>query len=123
MNFKYEEVEKQHKAKIQKCVIHYFNEFISSGIRGENAGIPQCGEKFICVDQGGTLELHGRDKLSWTKLTKTVTKLSVGEGLYFKHQVGSRDIKISEFTCCMYISIKQLYRNIAEETTFHHRPK
>lgn len=75
------------------------------------------------MDQGGTLELHGRDKLSWTKLTKTVTKLSVGEGLYFKHQVGSRDIKISEFTCCMYISIKQLYRNIAEETTFHHRPK
>ncbi|XP_063436803.1 uncharacterized protein LOC134718239 [Mytilus trossulus] len=70
----------------ENCKFKKKAKIILKGIRGENPGIPQCGEKFICVDQGGTLELHGRDKLSWTKLTKTVTKLSVGQGLYFKHQ-------------------------------------
>ncbi|KAL5012311.1 hypothetical protein ScPMuIL_010862 [Solemya velum] len=32
------------------------------------------GQKYIGVDEGGTLEMHGEDKLSWTKLSKSVEK-------------------------------------------------
>ena len=32
----------------------------------------QNGEKFLAVMAGGSLEIHGRNKLSWTKLSKTV---------------------------------------------------
>ena len=30
------------------------------------------GQKFIGVNEGGTLEIHGKDKKSWSMLTKTV---------------------------------------------------
>ena len=30
------------------------------------------GQKFIGVNMGGTLEIHGKDKKSWSQLTKTV---------------------------------------------------
>ena len=45
------------------------------------------GEKFIAVDMGGTLVLHGEDRLSWTKLTKTLHKLSPENGILFHHKV------------------------------------
>ncbi|XP_061169000.1 protein DDB_G0287365-like [Saccostrea echinata] len=37
------------------------------------------GEKFIGVESGGILHLHGSDKLPWTKLTQTVRKAKDGE--------------------------------------------
>ncbi|CAG2239835.1 CEMIP [Mytilus edulis] len=54
--------------------------------RNEVADKVGCGQKFICVAAGGTLELHGEDKLSWTKLDKTVNPLKIGDGMYYQHQ-------------------------------------
>lgn len=49
--------------------------------------IPKCGQKFVCVDAGGTVELHGQDKMSWTKLSNTLNPLKLGDGINYKHQV------------------------------------
>lgn len=49
--------------------------------------IPKLGEKFIGVLAGGTLELHGKDKRSWTKLTKTAPKYNSTHGEIYKHKV------------------------------------
>ena len=49
--------------------------------------IPGFGEKFIGVRAGGTLELHGKDKPSWTKLTSTVTKTDTSQLYSFNHRV------------------------------------
>jgi len=70
----------------EKYNIHvYFNFFL--GIRGQY-NIPNCGEKFICVDNGGTLELHGENKLAWTKLEKTINKLG-DDAIFFQHSVST----------------------------------
>ncbi|XP_033729839.1 protein DDB_G0287365-like [Pecten maximus] len=46
------------------------------GNSNETYTVPGFGRKFIGVDVDGTLEIHGEDKLSWTKITDTVEKLS-----------------------------------------------
>ena len=35
----------------------------------------------------GSVELHGKDKLSWTKLTSTVTKTDMSQLYSFNHRV------------------------------------
>ncbi|XP_060076275.1 cell surface hyaluronidase-like, partial [Ylistrum balloti] len=45
--------------------------------------VPKFGQKFVGVDNGGTLEIHGKKKLSWTKLTRTVPRLQKTNGLVF----------------------------------------
>lgn len=35
---------------------------------------PIFGRKYIGVTSGGTLELHGQNKLSWTQLTQTLNQ-------------------------------------------------
>ncbi|GAB6028330.1 hypothetical protein CHUAL_002503 [Chamberlinius hualienensis] len=40
------------------------------GAYNASAEDPQFGQKFVGVPSGGTLELHGKKKLHWTKLTK-----------------------------------------------------
>lgn len=44
---------------------------------------PYFGQKYIGVDRGGTLELHGQKKLSWTFLNKTLHPGGMQEGGYF----------------------------------------
>ncbi|GFN91401.1 transmembrane protein 2-like [Plakobranchus ocellatus] len=44
---------------------------------------PEFGKKFIGVDAGGRLEIHGKDKLSWTKLTSTSGPATQDCGLVF----------------------------------------
>uniref|UniRef100_A0A8D0NG90 hyaluronoglucosaminidase n=1 Tax=Sus scrofa TaxID=9823 RepID=A0A8D0NG90_PIG len=44
---------------------------------------PYFGLKYIGVDKGGTLELHGQKKLSWTFLNKTLHPGGMEEGGYF----------------------------------------
>ncbi|XP_033732108.1 cell surface hyaluronidase-like [Pecten maximus] len=56
-----------------------------TGKRGEYDVIG-FGEKFIGVDSGGILELHGREKVSWTKLNRTVPKLTQGHGYVYSHK-------------------------------------
>ncbi|XP_077861562.1 cell surface hyaluronidase CEMIP2-like [Saccoglossus kowalevskii] len=43
------------------------------------------GRKFIGVAAGGSLEFHGKDKLSWTKLNRTVPALNFDNGLVYNH--------------------------------------
>ncbi|XP_060081443.1 protein DDB_G0287365-like [Ylistrum balloti] len=45
--------------------------------------MPNFGAKFIGVASGATLEIHGRKKLGWTKLTKTVPRLDKTNGLVY----------------------------------------
>ncbi|KAK3732303.1 hypothetical protein RRG08_006572, partial [Elysia crispata] len=52
---------------------------------------PKFGRKFIGVDGGGQLEIHGQDKISWTKLVRTTGPAAKGCGLVFD----SRDRKFS----------------------------
>ncbi|CAC5418259.1 TEME2 [Mytilus coruscus] len=68
----------------EDCLIQKKVDILLRGMRYENPGIPTCGQKSICVGDGGTLELHGRDKLSWTKLTKTLPKPTPSD-FFFKH--------------------------------------
>lgn len=44
---------------------------------------PYFGLKFLGVGRGGTLELHGRKKLSWTFLNRTLHPGGMREGGYF----------------------------------------
>lgn len=48
----------------------------------------EIGDKFIVVADGGTMEIHGKKKLPWTKLTRTVPKLTDKNGILFDHRVG-----------------------------------
>ncbi|XP_069115544.1 cell surface hyaluronidase-like [Argopecten irradians] len=61
-----------------------------TGDRNEYS-MPNFGSKFIGVDDGATLEIHGRKKLGWTKLDKTVPRLNKTNGLvYTSLDVGRR---------------------------------
>ncbi|OWF51488.1 transmembrane protein 2-like [Mizuhopecten yessoensis] len=55
-----------------------------TGTRKEYS-MPNFGQKFIGVDAGGTLEIHGKKKLAWTKLTKSLPRLQAGNGLLYTH--------------------------------------
>ena len=47
------------------------------------------GKKFLGVGAGGTLELHGMEKMSWTKLAHTIpAALQVDCGVVYDHKVG-----------------------------------
>ena len=49
--------------------------------------IPGFGEKFLGVEAGGVLNLYGKDKRSWTKLTKHANKFDKALGEIFNHKV------------------------------------
>ncbi|XP_033732710.1 protein DDB_G0287365-like [Pecten maximus] len=54
-------------------------------LTGDRQGysVPNFGQKFVGVDDGGTLEIHGKKKQAWTKLTHTVPRLQKTNGLVF----------------------------------------
>ena len=59
-----------------------------AGIRGEDslAVVREFGEKFIGVEKGGVLAIHGERRPSWTKLQTTPTNPSK-QITIFKHKV------------------------------------
>lgn len=59
------------------------------------------GPKVLLVASGGTLELHGRKKLSWTKLTKTVQKIENSGQLLYDHLVSTRIFNLSFLLACL----------------------
>ncbi|XP_046566225.1 cell surface hyaluronidase-like, partial [Haliotis rubra] len=74
------------------CKFHRKANITLTGIRGKYRyvmGPHLFGEKFIGVAPGGTLELHGREKLSWTKLTRTLPKLTSANGLHYEHKTSN----------------------------------
>ncbi|XP_061117443.1 cell surface hyaluronidase [Conger conger] len=56
--------------------------------------VPGLGRKFIGVREGGTLELHGTPKLSWTLLTRTVPASGLATGGYAFQRNFSRGINL-----------------------------
>ncbi|XP_022330330.2 cell surface hyaluronidase CEMIP2-like [Crassostrea virginica] len=52
----------------------------------EKLNIPGFGEKFLGVEAGGVLNLYGKDKRSWTKLTKHANKFDKSLGEIFNHK-------------------------------------
>lgn len=58
---------------------------------------PYFGLKYIGVGPGGTLELHGQKKLSWTFLNKTLHPGGMEEGgYYFERSWGHRGVIVHE---------------------------
>ncbi|KAL3861903.1 hypothetical protein ACJMK2_007916 [Sinanodonta woodiana] len=53
-------------------------------LAGKRGDFPVIG-KSILVKSGGTLEVHGKKKLSWTKLGGTLRKLSKSNGIIYDH--------------------------------------
>ncbi|KAK3084102.1 hypothetical protein FSP39_008198, partial [Pinctada imbricata] len=64
-----------------------FEKYATISLLGEpgELNIPGFGEKFIGVRKGGVLELHGKDKLSWTKVTSTVPQVDPDQLYKYKH--------------------------------------
>ena len=60
----------------------------------------EVGPKVLLVASGGTLELHGRKKLSWTKLDKTVRKVDNSDALLYDHIV-------SKYAIIFYPSLRK----------------
>ncbi|XP_013402351.1 cell surface hyaluronidase-like [Lingula anatina] len=57
----------------------------AQGKRDDYESIPGFGQKFLGV-QGGSLEIHGANKLPWTKLSETARKIRAGDaGLVWSH--------------------------------------
>ncbi len=42
------------------------------GERDDAKDVEDFGQKFLGVKEGGTIEIHGEDRLTWTKITQTV---------------------------------------------------
>ncbi|KAI7813586.1 cell surface hyaluronidase [Triplophysa rosa] len=56
--------------------------------------VPGMGRKFLGVHGGGTLELHGSERLSWTLLTRTVPSSGLATGGHAFHRNFSRGINL-----------------------------
>ncbi|XP_051959131.1 cell surface hyaluronidase [Xyrauchen texanus] len=56
--------------------------------------VPGMGRKFLGVNGGGTLELHGSERLSWTLLTRTVPSSGLATGGYAFQKNFSRGINL-----------------------------
>ncbi|XP_030647265.1 cell surface hyaluronidase [Chanos chanos] len=56
--------------------------------------VPGMGRKFIGVRAGGTLELHGLERLTWTLLTRTVPASGLPMGSYLFQRNFSRGINL-----------------------------
>ncbi|XP_018417775.1 PREDICTED: transmembrane protein 2 [Nanorana parkeri] len=66
----------------EKCRYKSRANIILYGKSDEGDSYPVFGRKFIGVSSGGTLELHGSQKLSWTLLTKSLTSSGLAAGSY-----------------------------------------
>ena len=72
------------------------------------------GPKVLLVASGGTLELHGRKKLSWTKLSKTIPKIDNSEELLYDHLVSNNRSWLNKF------KTEQNFIMTLAYTTYHH---
>uniref|UniRef100_A0A4W3IX72 hyaluronoglucosaminidase n=1 Tax=Callorhinchus milii TaxID=7868 RepID=A0A4W3IX72_CALMI len=68
----------------EKCLYKSRATITLYGRSDEDEEVPEFGKKFLGVDAGGILEMHGTKKLSWTLLTKTLpaSGLIFGSSLY-----------------------------------------
>ncbi|XP_070598756.1 cell surface hyaluronidase CEMIP2 [Erythrolamprus reginae] len=66
----------------EKCRYMSKATIVLYGKLNEGDYVPTFGEKFVGVGPGGTLELHGSQKLSWTSLSKTLYSSGLAPGSY-----------------------------------------
>uniref|UniRef100_A0A9L0RDP1 Cell migration inducing hyaluronidase 2 n=1 Tax=Equus caballus TaxID=9796 RepID=A0A9L0RDP1_HORSE len=64
------------------------------GRSDEGESMPTFGKKFIGVEAGGTLELHGAQKTSWTLLTRTLHSSGLTFGSYAFEKDFSRGLNV-----------------------------
>lgn len=58
------------------CASYRQHMLIILGTVNDTYSVPGFGRKFLGVGLGGTLEIHGQQKLPWTKLTDTLSKMT-----------------------------------------------
>ncbi|NXE25720.1 TMEM2 hyaluronidase, partial [Ardeotis kori] len=78
----------------EKCRYKSKATIILYGKSNEGADVPEFGKKFIGVGPGGTLELHGHQKLSWTLLSKTMYFSGLAYGHYTFKKNFSRGLNV-----------------------------
>uniref|UniRef100_A0ABM5FSC6 hyaluronoglucosaminidase n=1 Tax=Pogona vitticeps TaxID=103695 RepID=A0ABM5FSC6_9SAUR len=66
----------------EKCRYKSKATIILYGKKDESDYVPTFGQKFVGVGPGGTLELHGSQKLAWTSLSKTLYSSGLASGSY-----------------------------------------
>ncbi|KAL3861031.1 hypothetical protein ACJMK2_007122 [Sinanodonta woodiana] len=84
----------------ESCLYQGNLRIILAGKRGD---FPWIG-KTIIVNNGGILEVHGKRKLSWTKLDGTLQKLTKSNGIIYDHSVdGPINYKTSTDALLAYV--------------------
>ncbi|XP_051896303.1 cell surface hyaluronidase-like isoform X2 [Pristis pectinata] len=79
----------------EKCPYNSTATIILYGKSTDALNVEHFGQKFIGVDKGGILELHGRKSLSWTFLAQTLYPGGLQSGAYrFDKYWGSRGINV-----------------------------
>ncbi|XP_048242407.1 cell surface hyaluronidase-like [Haliotis rufescens] len=59
---------------------------VLTGLSNSTLNVPGFGRKFIGVAAGGVLELHGREKTSWTKLATSIPAADQTCGVVYNHK-------------------------------------
>ncbi|XP_071099719.1 cell surface hyaluronidase CEMIP2-like [Haliotis cracherodii] len=59
---------------------------VLTGLSNSTLNVPGFGRKFIGVSAGGVLELHGREKTSWTKLATSIPAADQTCGVVYDHK-------------------------------------
>lgn len=78
----------------EKCRYKSKATIILYGKLEEGDYVPTFGKKFVGVGPGGTLELHGTRKLSWTSLSKTLHSSGLASGSYTFEKEFSRGLNV-----------------------------
>ncbi|XP_015262458.1 PREDICTED: transmembrane protein 2 [Gekko japonicus] len=78
----------------EKCRYKSKATIILYGKLEEGDYVPTFGKKFLGVGPGGTLELHGTRKLSWTSLSKTLHSSGLASGSYTFEKEFSRGLNV-----------------------------
>ncbi|XP_075067078.1 cell surface hyaluronidase CEMIP2 [Mixophyes fleayi] len=78
----------------EKCRYKSKANIILYGKSDEGDSVPLFGRKFIGVSSGGTLELHGSQKLSWSLLTKSLPSSGLAVGSYSFERVYHRGLNV-----------------------------
>ncbi|XP_067886689.1 cell surface hyaluronidase isoform X1 [Heterodontus francisci] len=71
----------------EKCLYKSRAKVTLCGRSDEGEDVPGFGKKFIGVEAGGTLELHGTQKTSWTLLSRSLPPSGLESGSYFEKPV------------------------------------
>uniref|UniRef100_A0A8C4RLB9 Cell migration inducing hyaluronidase 2 n=1 Tax=Erpetoichthys calabaricus TaxID=27687 RepID=A0A8C4RLB9_ERPCA len=77
-----------------KCRYRSIATIVLIGKSDDDKTVPGFGRKFIGVRAGGTLEMHGLEKRSWTLLSKTIPSTGLVSGSYSFEKNFSRGINL-----------------------------